>query len=215
MTSGHMQSQPVIQAMGLDVVHRRARCQRDGGSSVMIGTASGTWHVSDDRPSTRKNGYDRPMKRLVLIALLGACGSDPVDAEGTYSVGVTNREDQCAFGWTVGQSTPGIDVVVTQNGTNAIAEIKGGAGFVVGTVLGTATFTGNVDGDELDLFATGTKSNSKGNCTYTYDGHINATLTGNALQGTISYVANTNTASDCAAVQCTSTQDFSGSRPPR
>ena len=155
------------------------------------------------------------MKRLVLIALLGACGSDPVDAEGTYSVGVTNREDQCAFGWVVNEMTPGIQVVVTQNGTNAIAEIKGGAGFVVGAVLGTATFSGNVDGDELDLFATGTKSNSKGNCTYTYDGHIAATLTGNALQGTISYVANTNTASDCAAVACTSTQEFSGSRPPR
>jgi hypothetical protein len=148
--------------------------------------------------------------------LLGACsGSDPVDAEGTYSVGVTNREDQCAFGWTVGQQTPGIEVVVTQNGANAIAEIKGGGGFAVFTVLNTATFSGSVDGDELDLFATGTKSFSKGNCTYTYDGHIAATLTGDALQGSISYVANTNTASDCAAVQCTSTQDFCGSRPPR
>lgn len=211
-----MQSQPVIQAMGLDVVHRRARCQREGGSSVMIGTATGTWHVSDDRPSTRKNGYDRPMKRLVLIALLGACsGSDPVDAEGTYSVGVTNREDACAFGWTVGMQNPGVEVVVTQNGDAAIAEVKGLAGGYLSFAFGSSTFSGDVDGDELNLFLTGTKGQTKGSCAFTYDGRMSATLTGNSLEGTIDYVANTNSSPDCAAVACVSTQEFAGSRPPR
>jgi hypothetical protein len=156
------------------------------------------------------------MKRLVLIALLGACsGCDPVDAEGTYSVGISYRDDACQFGWTVGQMSSGVEVVITQNGDSAIAEVKGLAGGYLSLALGSATFSGNVDGNELDLFVTGTKPQTKGNCTFTYDGHIAATLTGDALQGTLSYVANTNTASDCAAVACTSKQDFSGSRPPR
>lgn len=156
------------------------------------------------------------MKRLVLIALLGACGgNDPVDAEGTYTVGVTNREDQCNLGWQVGQMSSGVQLVVTQNGTSAIAEVKGLAGGYLSLAFGSSTFSGDVDGDQLDLFVTGTNAKTTGNCTYTYDGHINATLTGDALQGSLSYVANTNTASDCAAVACTSKQDFSGSRPPR
>lgn len=215
MTSGHMQSQPVIKAMSLDVVHRRGCCQRECGSSVMIGTAKGAWHVSDDRPSTREFGYPQDMKRLLVLALLGACGGEPVDAEGTYSVGVTNREDGCKFGWTVNEQTPGIQVVITQNGSSAIAEVKGAAAIGLGIAFGSATFSGDVDGDELNLFVTGTNSTTRGNCTFTYDGRMEATLAGDSLQGSLLYVANTNTASDCAAVQCMSKQDFAGSRPPR
>lgn len=157
------------------------------------------------------------MKRLVmLVGLLGACGgSEPVDAEGTYSVGITNREDGCKLGWTVGQMSSGVEVVITQNGTAAIAEVKGIAGGYLSFAFGSNSFSGDVDGDELNLFLTGTNPKTTGNCTFTYDGRIDATLTGDALQGTLSYVSNTNTASDCAAVMCISKQDFSGSRPPR
>jgi hypothetical protein len=119
------------------------------------------------------------------------------------------------FGWTVNEQTPGIEVVITQNGASAIAEVKGGAGFVLGVAFGSATFSGDVDGDELNLFVTGTRPKTTGNCTFTYDGRMEATLTENTLNGSLYYVANTNTASDCAAVQCTSKQDFAGSRPPR
>ena len=153
---------------------------------------------------------------LVVLGVLAASGcSDPADVEGTYSVGVTNREDGCAFGWQVGEQNPGISVVVTQSGESATAEIQGFAGLAVGVALGTNKFSGTVDGNELDLLAAGTNPKTMGNCTFTYDGRITATLTGDALQGTIVYAANTNNNSDCSAVKCASSQDFSGSRPPK
>jgi len=159
------------------------------------------------------------MKRLVFliagVLAIAACGSDPADVEGTYTVGVTNREDACNFGWMVGQMNAGITVVITQNGEHANAEIQGFAGLAVGAAVGTNMFSGAVDGDTIDLVATGTNPKTSGNCTFTYDGRIEATATGNAIEGTIRYVANTNTASDCAAVQCESHQDFSGARPPK
>jgi len=156
------------------------------------------------------------MKRLLLgLAIVAGCASNPADVEGTYSVGVTNREDGCNFGWTVGQMNSGISVVITQSGDSAVADVQGLAGLAVGAALGTHTFSGSVDGNALDLFAAGTNPKTTGNCTYTYDGRINATASGDTLQGTITYTANTNTNPDCAAVQCTSTQDFAGSRPPR
>jgi hypothetical protein len=160
------------------------------------------------------------MKSLKLVVagvlVLGACAGDTAaDVEGTYTVATTNRDDACNLGWVVGQTNSGIMVVITQNGGSAVAEVKGLAVVGLDAVIGTSTFSGSVSGDAVDLFAAGTKSKMTGNCTYTMDGRINATLTGDALQGTIRYIANTNTASDCAAVKCTSQQDFSGSRPPK
>jgi hypothetical protein len=161
------------------------------------------------------------MKRLVVgvaAAVLagGGCGTDPVDAEGTYSVGITNRENGCNFAnWTVGAMTSGVQVVVTQTGTSANADVQGGAGFVLDVALGSSVFSGRVDGAKLDLIIEGIRPNTSGNCTYTYDARLFATLTGDALAGRIEYSAAHNNHSDCSAVECTSRQDFSGSRPPR
>jgi hypothetical protein len=160
------------------------------------------------------------MKSLIFpvigVLALAACGDDPVDAEGTYSVGLTNRENGCNFqNWTVGEMTSGVSVVITQNGASALAEVQGIAGGYLNFAFGSNTFSGTVDGDELDLALSGTRPQTSGNCTYTYDGRIQATLTGNALNGTLSYVSNGNDNTDCAAIVCTSTQEFSGSRPPK
>lgn len=152
------------------------------------------------------------------VLVLGACaGDNPADVEGTFTVATTNRDNGCNFqNWTVGQTNQGITVVITQNGGSAVAQVTGaGAAFALDLVIGTNTFSGSVDANAVNLYAAGTNSHTTGNCTYTYDGRINATLTGDALQGTIKYTANTNTGSDCAAVQCVSQQDFSGSRPPK
>jgi hypothetical protein len=159
------------------------------------------------------------MKSLIflvgVLAMTACSGGDPADVEGMYTVSTTNRDDGCHLGWNVGDTNQGITVVITQNGESAIAEIQGGAGFLVGIVVGTNTLSGSVDGNDLDLFAAGTRPKTSGNCTYTTDGRINATLTGDALQGTMRYIANTNNNTDCAAVACTSTQDFAGTRPPK
>jgi hypothetical protein len=157
------------------------------------------------------------MKRLLGIAVLVGCGgSDPVDAEGTYSVGITNRENGCNFSsWTVGEMTSGIPVVITQNGSAAIAEVQGLAAIALDLRLGSHSFSGDVDGNHLDLLLAGTRSMTTGNCTYTYDGRIDANLIGDALSGNIYYTSAGNGHSDCAALECTSRQEFSGSRPPR
>lgn len=157
------------------------------------------------------------MKRFLCLAFLVGCGgSDPVDAEGTFSIGLTNRENACNFSnWTVGAMTSGVSVVITQNGSTAIAEVQGLAGGYLDIAIGSSTFSGTVDGNSLDMTIQGTRSNTMGNCTFTYDATLTANLIGDALNGSIAYTAAHNNHSDCAAVECVSTQDFSGSRPPR
>lgn len=153
---------------------------------------------------------------VCLAAWTGCGGSDPVDVEGTYSVGLTNRDNGCAFqNWDDGAMTPGIGVVVTQDGAQATADVQGGAGFVLDVAIGGHLFEGEVDGSHLDLTIMGTRANTQGNCTFTYDATLSANLIGDALMGTISYTAAHNNHSDCAAIECVSTQEFSGSRPPR
>lgn len=157
------------------------------------------------------------MKSLLCLGLLIGCGgSDPVDAEGTYSIGLTKRDNGCNFSnWTVGEQTTGVSVVITQNGSAAVAEVQGIAGGYLDLVLGAHTFSGDVDGTHLDLVLQGTRAMTTGNCTYNYDAQIDAILVGDALSGKINYTAATNGHSDCAAIECLTVQDLSGSRPPR
>lgn len=158
----------------------------------------------------------RLLGSLVCLGMFAGCGSDPVDAEGTYSVGITNRDNACGFdNWTVGAQTSGIEVVITQNGESAVAEVKGAAGAFLQLWIGNATFSGEVAGNHLDMTIQGTRSQTTGNCTFTYDVAFAANLVGDSLNGTISYTAAHNGHTDCAAVECVSSQDFSGSRPPR
>ena len=158
------------------------------------------------------------MKRLVLVTvILAGCGSDPVNAEGTYTIAVTNRDNGCNFAnWTVGDSASNIGVVITQQGDNAVADVQGGTRAVLDLWLGSHSFSGNIDGDHLDLTLTGTRSQTTGNCTWTVDGVLDAHLKGDVLTGRINYVGNGNKNSDCAAVTgCVTYQDFNGTRPPR
>jgi hypothetical protein len=160
--------------------------------------------------------------RAVLVAIC-ACGrlgfdsSSNVDASGNYSVATTNRDNGCnIFGWTVGQQTTGIPVTITQQQTNASADVMGSDGGFLDALLGGHVFTGTVDGNSLDLRYIGTKTNTQGNCTYTFNSEILATLSGDALSGRIDYVGAGNGASDCAAIQgCVSYTEYNGSRPPR
>lgn len=156
------------------------------------------------------------MRRLLLLAIFAGCGTDTVNAQGNYSISLTNGPNGCNFqNYTVGQSTTGVSVAMTQQGTNASADIMGGGGLVLDAFIGGHVFTGSVDGDKLDLKLAGTKPQQMGNCTFTYNGEILATLDKDTLTGTINYVAAGNGNSDCASIQgCKTTQDFNGTRPP-
>jgi hypothetical protein len=157
------------------------------------------------------------MKSLVLLAaILGGCGSDPVDAEGMWTVSVTNREDDCNIGWNVGQSSSGVGVNITQNREAVLVDITGLGGGVLSAFLGgDSVFSGSVDGANIRATRQGTRANSMGNCTYTYNATIDADVNGDTMMGFLSYVPATNGNSDCAAVECENIQDFSGNRPPQ
>jgi hypothetical protein len=154
---------------------------------------------------------------VIFVACAPAAGcSDPVQAAGTYTVSITNKDNGCELGtWTVGASNAGIPVVITQSGESATAEVGGAAGVVLDFALGSRSYKGNVDGKDLALKLEGTRGQQKGNCAYTLNSEISASLNGDALVGSIKYKAATNGNSDCGTLTaCVSTQDFNGTRPP-
>ena len=156
------------------------------------------------------------MKRLLLL-LLAACGSDPVNAEGTYTLNVTNRTNGCQFqNWMEGDTAMGIQAVINQEGSSANADVMGGTRVWLDLVFGAHIFNGVVDGNELDLDLVGTRSTTMGNCTLTVDAQLLATLEGDVLTGRLNYRWHGNGNTDCAPYDgCLSYQDMNGARPPQ
>lgn len=152
-----------------------------------------------------------------LVAGLAACGGDPVDAEGTYTISVTNRENGCNFpNWTVGESAAGIQVVINQQDTNVNADVMGVTRIYLDAILGSHVFEGIVDGNDLDMIILGNQSTTMGNCTLTLDAQLLATLNGDVLTGRINYHYHGNNNPDCAPYDgCTSYQEMNGTRPPQ
>jgi hypothetical protein len=148
--------------------------------------------------------------------VLAACGG-PANVAGTWTVDLTNRDNGCNLGnWTVGDTTNGIMVDITQASGDATANVNGVGGAALDLGVGGHTYTGPVNGEDIDLELFGTRPHSQGNCTYTYNSEILATLSGNSLSGEIHYTAATNNNPDCATIQgCLSVQEFAGVRAPQ
>lgn len=164
------------------------------------------------------NAGMRTASCLVLVALLStvsACG-DPVDAAGNYTISVTNRENGCNFAnWDEGNSATNIGLVITQDTDAITGTITGFTGAFLDLVLGSHVYTGNVDGDNINLTIFGTRSTTEGNCTYTVNSTMAGALNGDILTGDIRYEAATNGNPDCSTLQgCSSRQQFNGTRPP-
>lgn len=168
----------------------------------------------------------RPMHGTGLIApaalaLLGVVGcggdGDTVDASGEYTLAVTNGDNGCGFpNWNEGEQTTGVPFSVVQDDDdNLTGTIQGVPGAWVELVLGSRTFEGEVAGSRLEMTLYGTNSATQDGCTYTVNGEVVATLNDDALEGTISYRPQTNGSPDCGDLNdCTSVQDFNGTRPP-
>ena len=78
-----------------------------------------------------------------VLVLVGGCSEDPVDAEGVYTVNLTNRENGCDFdNWVVGETTSGILVEITQSSESAWAVVGGAAGIWMNAALGSQEFSG-------------------------------------------------------------------------
>jgi hypothetical protein len=161
-------------------------------------------------------------KTLVLAAVLGlsGCGGSEdeftANVEGEYTVALTNRENGCAFmNWMEGESTTGIPITFTQEGAKLNGTVQGVWGGIVTLILGSPDFEGSVKRSDFTLTNYGTRSAMMNNCTFTYNATLQGTLTENAIAGTMTYSPATNDNPDCAELECSSLQEFSGSRPAK
>jgi hypothetical protein len=157
-------------------------------------------------------------KALLGVLLACACSSEsPADVAGTYTLSLTVQENGCGIlGGSVGDSSTGVEIVVTQTGSNANAQVKGIAGLALALAMGSDTFTGKVSSSDLDLSIAGTMPGSTGTCAYTRNAHFETKLTGDVLQGTVTYSYATNRTADCGSLStCQDVQLLNGVRPPR
>jgi hypothetical protein len=155
----------------------------------------------------------------LAVAGIGAgCSSSPANVAGSYTIAVTDEDNGCGLSnWSQGQSSTNIPVTVSQDDDSATAMVTGAVGGYLDTVLGSSTFTGDLDGDKLALTLYGTRNATKGNCSYTYQADLDGSLSGDTLTGTITYTPVTNGSPDCDTMDvtgCTSVQNFNGTRPP-
>jgi hypothetical protein len=155
---------------------------------------------------------------MLILLVLSACGSDPANVAGDYTVALTDGDNGCMLGgnFTKGNQVTGIDVTITQSGSDATALVGGLAGAALTAAIGSNSLSGSVDGDHVDLTHAGTVPQTQvPQCEFTVNAEIDATLTNDALAGQVRYTAADNGGTGCPAIHgCVSTQDFSGSRPP-
>lgn len=158
------------------------------------------------------------------LALAAACGGSSssstltsANVAGAYTVDVTNTSNGCNLGnWMDNAMSTGIPVTVAQNGTQLTATVAGLVGTFLNLGLGTNTFTGSLIGESATMNATGSVQGTQGSCTFTTNATIQASFSGDTMQGTVTYTrVPVGTNSSCAALQgCMSVQNFSGVRPP-
>jgi len=154
---------------------------------------------------------------LAAGLFLAACGSDPANVAGEYSLSLTSRENGCNLeNWIEGSTASAIPLSVTQDGSDVTAVVSGPVWAAFLDIwLGSHTFHGKVSESDVKLTLFGNTSFHQGNCTYTLNCTLDARSQGDLLQGDILYQAATNDNPDCASLEgCTSRQEFNATRPP-
>lgn len=149
------------------------------------------------------------------LALLASCGGDPVDVAGTYTINLTSGPNGCELdGWTEGETTSGVPVVITQDGSSVTVTVQGVAAGYLDLVVGGHVFEGAVSGDHIDATLTG-RAGSEGSCAFTQIVELDADLEGDLLTGALRWYARTNGLADCGILNsCQNTQQLNGARPP-
>jgi hypothetical protein len=159
------------------------------------------------------------MKRVIWIAWIAlACAAGCGDAyvAGNYTAALTNGTDGCSIGWTVGMQTTA-PFTVTQTESDITVTVTGVAQFFLSGLLGTNTFSGGVDGDDVSASAieVARPPQTSGGCMFTYEARIVASQSDDTMKGRVEYRASTNDHADCGSRQdCVSRQDFNATRPP-
>jgi hypothetical protein len=161
-----------------------------------------------------------PLLALVLVAC-GSSSAPPADVSGTYTLNLTNGENECMFpSWTMGATAAGgVTITLTQDSTDTAkvsGTVQGLVGALVTLIYGSADFSGTVTGTMVQMKLEGTRAGSAGNCAYTNIARLTAVASGDNINGTIKHSLQTNMASDCGyRATCENTQTFAGARPPK
>jgi hypothetical protein len=147
----------------------------------------------------------------------GGGNVEPADAAGEYLISATNGANGCMFdGWMEGNMSTGIPFTVTQDGDEIQGTIGGAVGVVATLLLGSNNFVGTVVGDDFTMTNYGTKSSTSGSCAVTVNAFVDGSIDGDAIQGSIEYIPQTNGSPDCGVLNdCKTIASFSGVRPPK
>ena len=157
---------------------------------------------------------------MAITLPLAGCSSDgsftaAANLNGNYTVSVTNADNGCNLdNWETGKSTSDIPFLIEQNGTTVNGTLQGVAAIALGLSIGTNKFQGTSTGSDFQITAYGTIPRTQNQCTFTLNAAISGGISGDAISGTISYAPAASDNPDCASLQCTSTQNFNGTRPP-
>lgn len=157
----------------------------------------------------------------VPAVVITACGGDEsegaADFSGNYSVAVTNRTNDCQYdGFEIGKSAQNVAFEISQSGSTASGKMTGLAGDFYLFLFGIGTLQGEVVGDTVSLSSVGTAELVKNGCKFFVRAQIDATITGDAVNGTVTYSNETAEMPQCQPLSgCTSTQALSGNRPPK
>jgi hypothetical protein len=147
---------------------------------------------------------------LIMVWFGTACGND---VAGTFDIQLTNMTNGCdVTPWTEGMFDLST-LTLTQDGSTDTATLlaHGDIENVLTSFLGTNVFTGGDMQDansqanliDLDLKAVGMLRKSSGNCTWTFDAEITASLSnggvyGRNIEGSLYYRASDDGNPDCA-----------------
>lgn len=153
---------------------------------------------------------------ILIAAIIAGCGSDdpPTDFAGNYIITVTNESDSCDKpSFEAGAAVGNIPMVITQQGAHATANVGGLGEVSLVADLGEHVFTGEVEGNTMQLTLFGVNATSVGNCAYTTNVTMDGSVDADFLTGNLTYRRADNRNPDCGPVaDCVSVQRFSGTR---
>ena len=156
-------------------------------------------------------------KASILVLAICSCGGDsPANVAGTYTLSLTVQQNACGIlSGAVGDSSTGVQIIVTQTGSQTSGQVQGVAGALVTLAMGTDTFMGKIAGNSLDMSISGTMAGSSGTCAFTRNARLVADRSGDVLTGSVTYTFATNKTADCGTRDtCKDVQVFNGTRPP-
>jgi hypothetical protein len=159
---------------------------------------------------------------VLCLATLVACSatdeaaSEPGGIAGTYSVSLTNQQNDCQFAdWVVGDQATNIELIVRQDGKDVSCEVMSLAALALWSQTGGTTFRGTLEGKTLRAEIQGTTLHTEAKCEYWVDAALQSSVADDTMTGSIRYEKRAKPGSSCSVPDgCSSVQEFAAARPP-